>query len=127
MSKLTAEDLVRLRDKARAAMDFEKQGYRGKVVMHTGTCGIAAGAEKVMAVLTAELKERNVTDLVVTTSGCAGICSREPLMTVQLKGQSPVKYTELTEAKVKSIVEEHLVGGQPVEKLAFVMGCEAAY
>ena len=127
MSKLTADDLVRLRDKAREAMDFEKQGYRGKIVMHTGTCGIAAGAEKVMAVLTAELKERNVTDLLVTTSGCAGICSREPLMTVQLKGQPPVKYTELNEAKVKSIVEEHLVDGQPVEKLAFVMGCEAAY
>jgi len=127
MSKLTADDLVRLRDKAREAMDFEKQGYRGKIVMHTGTCGIAAGAEKVMAVLMADLKERNVTDLLVTTSGCAGICSREPLVTVQLKGQPPVKYTELNEAKVKSIVEEHLVGGQPVEKLAFVMGCEASY
>jgi len=127
MSRLTVDELTRRRDRAREAMNFEQQGYRGKIVMHTGTCGIAAGAQKMMTVLMAELKERNVSDILVTTSGCAGICSREPLMTVQLRGQPPVKYTDLTEAKVKTVVEEHVVGGQPVEKLAFVMGCEAAY
>ena len=127
MAKMTVEDLNRLRDESRAKADFRKQGYRGKVVVHTGTCGIAAGALPIMDTLTEALKSESLTDILVTTAGCAGLCSQEPLITVELKGQPPVKYTSLTADKVKEIVKEHIKAGQPVAKHAFVMGCENTY
>ena len=59
-----------------------------------GTCGIAAGAREVMAALLEEIEGQGVTDVLVTTSGCAGLCSREPMATVEVPGQAPVKYVE---------------------------------
>jgi len=39
-----------------------------------------------------EIEESGVTDVVVTTSGCMGLCSREPEVTVEILGQDPIIY-----------------------------------
>ena len=52
---------------------------RVRVTVHMGTCGIAAGAEKIKEVLLDEFRKRNMDDVTLTSSGCAGLCSREPM------------------------------------------------
>ena len=49
-------------------------------------------------------------------SGCAGLCAQEPMATVEIKDQSPVKYILLDREKAKQIFDEHIMGGKPVEK-----------
>lgn len=98
-----------------------------KVTIHMGTCGIASGSEDVlMAVLDSagELGDKGVT---VTTSGCAGFCSREPMMTVQLAGSAPVKYGDINPDKARKIYAEHVLGGKPVAGYVLAVGCESTY
>jgi NADP-reducing hydrogenase subunit HndB len=97
---------------------------RVKVTIHMGTCGIAAGARKVMEAALREVEERDLTDVIVTTSGCAGLCSREPMATIEVVGAAPVKYVDLTEGKIKAIIAGHVVGGQVVQDYALAVGSE---
>ncbi|MCX6564212.1 MAG: (2Fe-2S) ferredoxin domain-containing protein [Candidatus Aminicenantes bacterium] len=125
MPKLTFEDLEKIRDQAQRAMAVREGGnVRAKVNVHMGTCGIAAGARMVMTALMKEIKTRDLHDVLLTSSGCAGLCSQEPMITVELAGQAPVKYVNLSEAKVLEIFEKHIQGGSIVKDYALGIGSE---
>ncbi len=127
MPKLKLEDLARIRDEARRATLLREGAGRVKVIVHMGTCGIAAGGRKVMEAVLREVEERNLRDVMVTIAGCAGLCSREPMATVEVLGEAPVKYVELTEGKVKEIFSEHVVGGKIAEQYALAVGSERTH
>ncbi len=127
MPRLKIEDLQKIKEKHKADFTLREGGYRAKVTVHMGTCGIAAGARNVMTALMDEIEKANTSDVIVTTSGCAGLCAREPLATVEMMNQSPVKYCDLSDEKIREIFKEHILGGNPVEKYALVMGSETTY
>lgn len=127
MPRITIEDLKRIKEEHQAMLTLREGGYRAKVTVHMGTCGIASGARKIMEVLLDEIKKNNVADMIVTTSGCAGLCSQEPMATVELLNQAPVKYVLLDEEKTKRIFREHLIEGKIVEQCALAMGSESSY
>ncbi|MBA4373046.1 MAG: NADP oxidoreductase [Thermodesulfovibrio sp.] len=127
MPRLTIEDLKKIKEKHRADFTLREGGYRAKVTVHMGTCGIAAGARNVMTALMDEITKANLTDVIITTSGCAGLCAREPLATVEIMDQPPVKYCDLNDDKMRVIFKEHIMGGTPVEKYGLVVGSETTY
>lgn len=125
MPKLTIEDLEKIQDQARRIMTLREGGnVRAKVNVHMGTCGIAAGARTIMTALMKEIKTRDLHDVLLTNSGCAGLCSQEPMITVELAGQAPVKYVNLNEAKVLEIFAKHIQGGSIVKDYALGIGSE---
>jgi NADP-reducing hydrogenase subunit HndB len=124
MSKLTIEDLKRIRDEAASAVTLRAGTARARVTVHMGTCGIAAGAREVMAALLELVERQGVSDVIVATSGCAGLCSREPMVTVEIRGQSPVKYVDLNPGKIRDIFKRHVLEGQVVADYALAAGCE---
>jgi NADP-reducing hydrogenase subunit HndB len=125
MHRLTnIDDLMKVRDEYKASFGLRADGYRAKVTVHMGPCGVAAGARKVMAALMDEMARANVTDVLVTTSSCGGLCAREPLATVEIINRPPVKYCDLNDRKIREIFREHIVGSVPAERYALVMGCE---
>jgi NADP-reducing hydrogenase subunit HndB len=97
---------------------------RAKVTVHMGTCGIAAGAREVMAALLEEIEARHIADVLVTTSSCAGLCSHEPMVTVEITGQAPVKYVDVTPEKMATVVAQHVLGGAVVAEYALGRGSE---
>lgn len=127
MPRLTIEDLLKIKDKHKAEFALREGGYRAKVTIHMGTCGIAAGARAVMTALMEEISNSKVEDVIVTTSGCAGLCAREPMATVEILNSPPVKYCDLNAEKIIQIFKEHIIGGNPVEKYALVVGSETTY
>jgi len=127
MAKLTIDDLKKIKEKHLAEMTLREGGSRAKVTVHMGTCGIAAGARDVMDTLTEAVASAGLTDVIITNSGCAGACSREPMVTVEILGQAPVKYIELNADKIREIFTEHIQGGRIVEKYALVIGSESTY
>lgn len=125
--KLKIQDLARIRDKTKALMIIRDGQHRARVTIHMGTCGIAAGAGEIMDALLDHLNKHRIKDVIITTSGCAGFCNREPMATVEIKGKPPVKYVDLTPAKVRKIVEKHLLGGHIVAEYALAVGSETVY
>ena len=125
MPKLTIQDLEKIREQARYAMAVREGGeFRAKVNVHMGTCGIAAGARTIMTALMKEVETRGLHDVLLTSSGCAGLCSQEPMITVELAGRPPVKYANLTEIKIREIFEKHILGGAIVKDWALGIGSE---
>ncbi len=100
---------------------------RARVIVHMGTCGIAAGARPVMNAVMEEIETRDVKDVILTISSCAGLCSREPMMTVELQGKPPVKYVDLTPEKAKRIFVDHVLDGKIVTEYALALGSERAF
>jgi NADP-reducing hydrogenase subunit HndB len=127
MRDLTIEDLRKIKEKNKAEFVLREGGYRAKVTVHMGTCGIAAGAREVMEALLDEIANAKVDDVIVTNSGCAGLCSREPLATIEIANQAPLKYCDLNGERIREVVREHLLGGVPVERYALVIGNETSY
>ncbi|MGA2516995.1 MAG: (2Fe-2S) ferredoxin domain-containing protein [Thermodesulfobacteriota bacterium] len=127
MAKLTVDDLKRIKEEVRSSTVLREGGFRAKVNIHMGTCGIAAGARKLMAVVLKEIEEEKVKDVMVTTSGCAGLCSREPMATVEILGKPPVKYCDLNEERMKEIFVKHVLNGEIVEAYALARGSETTY
>lgn len=116
------EDLKRGREEARRKILLSEGEFRGKVTVHLGTCGIAAGARDVLSAFLYQKENRKITDILITTSGCAGLCSREPMATVELLDSPPVKYADLTGDKTVKIFEEHILGGRMVKEYAIGIG-----
>ncbi len=127
MAKLTIEDLKKLKESTQAAVTLREGGYRAKVNIHMGTCGLARGARQLMTAVMDEIQKRDINDVIVTTSGCAGLCSREPMATVELLGEAPVKYVDLNPDKMREIFADHVLGGKIVEKYALAVGSETTF
>jgi NADP-reducing hydrogenase subunit HndC len=64
---------------------------RPVVKVGMSTCGLAAGAEPVFKELSAEAERRSL-ELRVARTGCAGMCSMEPLVEVDLPGRAPAMF-----------------------------------
>jgi NADP-reducing hydrogenase subunit HndB len=125
--KLRIQDLAKIRDKTKAMMAIRENEGRAKITVHMGTCGIAAGARDVMDALLDEMQKHKVKDVIVTTSGCAGLCNREPMATVELKARPPVKYADLNPEKIRKIFVKHVLGGRLVAEYALAIGSETMY
>jgi len=127
MAKLSIEDLRKIKESVQGEVTLREGGYRAKVNIHMGTCGIAAGARNLMTAVMDEIQKRDIKDVIVTTSGCAGLCSREPMVTVELLGEAPVKYVDLNPDKMREIFTEHVLGKKIVEKYALAVGSETTF
>jgi NADP-reducing hydrogenase subunit HndB len=125
--KLRIQDLAKIREKTKSLMTIRESQGRARVTVHMGTCGIAAGARDIMDALLDEIRKAKVQDVIVTTSGCAGLCNKEPMATVELKDQPPVKYGDLTPDKMRKIFAKHVLGGKMVTELVLAVGSETMY
>jgi len=124
MPKLQPGELEGIAEKSKRTMLLREGAGRAKVIVHMGTCGIAAGARAVMKAFMDEIEQRDVKDVILTISSCAGLCSREPMVTVELEGQPAVKYVDMTPEKAKQVFAGHVLGGKIVTEYALAAGSE---
>ena len=112
MAKLTIEDLKKIKEKAKEEMALREGGATVKITVHMGTCGIAAGAKEVMDALLEEMAETDRQDIRIVTSGCMGMCSSEPNVTVEIKGEAPVIYRDMDRNKMRQVFKRHVLVGE---------------
>ena len=124
MPKLTVADLAKIKERTRKMTTLREGAGTAKVTVHMGTCGIASGAREIMSTLLEIMEAEGVKDVLVTTSGCAGFCSREPMATIELKDAAPVMYADLTGDKIKEIFKKHVLNGEIVTDYVLAQGSE---
>ena len=124
MAKLTIADLKKIKDRVHAETALRQGDRRVRVTVHMGTCGIASGAREVMDALMRAIEEVGISDVVVTTSGCMGLCSRVPLVTVEIIGQEPIKYEYVNPNKMRQIFKRHVLEGEIQTPFVLARGAE---
>lgn len=112
MAKLTIEDLKKIKEQTKKDTALREGGATVKITVHLGTCGIAAGGREVMDALLQEMAETDRQDIRVITSGCMGMCSSEPNVTIELQGKDPVVYQLLDAKKMRQVFKRHVLLGE---------------
>jgi NADP-reducing hydrogenase subunit HndB len=124
MAKLSVEDLKRIKEDVLKSTSLREGGKRVKITVHMGTCGIASGARDVLKSAMDEIGDSGAEDIIVTTSGCMGICSREPLVTVEVLDEKPVVYEYVDNKKMRQIFKQHVLNGKVQADFAMAVGRE---
>ncbi len=87
-----------------------------RIVVGMATCGIAAGARPVLNAFVEEVAKRNLQHVVVSQTGCIGMCKYEPIVEVFVPGQDKITYVHMTPEKAVRVIAEHIVNNQPVKE-----------
>ena len=117
-------ELQAIRDKARASVNIrESAEAETRVLVGMATCGIAAGAKPVLIAFVEEVAKRDLKGVMVTQTGCIGICQYEPVVEVVTPGQEKVTYVKMTAEKALRVVNDHLVNGNVVTE--YTIGANA--
>ncbi len=124
MAKLTIDDLKKIKEKVLTETALREGHQRVKVTVHMGTCGIASGAKEVMDSLMSEMEAAGTSDVTITTSGCMGLCSREPLVTVEILNQEPIKYEYMNANKMRQVFKKHILEGEIQTPFVLARGAE---
>jgi NADP-reducing hydrogenase subunit HndB len=112
------EDLDKIRQQAKDMINLRMDNEsKTRVVVGLGTCGIAAGARNVMLAILDELKKRNVDNVIVTETGCIGLCQYEPIIDVIKPDQPKVTYVNVNPEKAREIVVKHIINNRVVDEL----------
>jgi NADH-quinone oxidoreductase subunit F len=105
------------KDIARSEWEAMQRSSSIRILVGMGTCGRAAGAEDVLAVLKRELAERDIKADILQV-GCIGLCYAEPLIEVVKPGKPSIFYGNLTPELVSQIVDDYVVADNPRPDIA---------
>ena len=89
--------------------------YRAHILVCGGTGCTSNKSFKIVEKLNEELEKRNLKEEVkVIMTGCFGLCAKGPIMVVYPDGTF---YHSVKPTDVEEILDTHIVGGKPVERL----------
>ena len=101
------EELKAIRDKMKGQIGMRSEHADDtRVVVGMATCGIASGARPVLNTLVKEVEDRNLEHVIVTQTGCIGLCQYEPIVEVYEPGKEKVTYVKVNEEKAKALAEK---------------------
>jgi len=116
---MSLDDLKKLKDNVKNKVDLREKGENvdAMIIIRVAmaTCGIASGARDTMNYLAELVRENELSNVVITQSGCMGYCYAEPTVEVTLPGKEPVVYGHVNKEKAKEILEKHIKSGEMVD------------
>ena len=109
------EELKAIKAKMQDKVVLRTSGGTTRIVVGMATCGIAAGARPVLKAFAEGVSEAGLGDsVIVTQTGCIGICQYEPVVEVYTDGAEKVTYVKMTAERAKEVIEKHIKGGAPI-------------
>ncbi len=109
------DDLKKVREDALAKRKISENSGSTQVIVGMGTCGIAAGARETMKSVLDYIEATNVENVVVSQTGCIGLCEQDPILQVVLSGKEKVTYGKVNPDVAKKIMKEHVGSGTVVQ------------
>ena len=109
------EELKAIKAKMQDKVVLRTSSGDTRIVVGMATCGIAAGARPVLNAFVEGVSEEGLGDrVIVTQTGCIGICQYEPVVEVYTPDAEKVTYVKMTAERAKEVLEKHIKGGKPV-------------
>ncbi|MBA1335144.1 MAG: Electron-bifurcating [FeFe]-hydrogenase subunit C (2Fe2S protein) [Firmicutes bacterium] len=112
----TIQELEEIRSRTLDKISIRKERKGTRIVIGMATCGIAAGARPVLLSFMEEVNKRGLQDVIVSQTGCIGVCEYEPIVEVYKPGEEKVTYVKMTPDKVARVVAEHIVNDRVVSE-----------
>ena len=113
----TLAELAAIKEKMQNKVVLREGSSDTRVVVGMATCGIAAGARPVLNAFVEEVGAQGLAgSVMVTQTGCIGICQYEPVVEIYEAGKEKITYVKMTPEKAKEVVEKHLKGGNVIEE-----------
>ena len=110
-------ELQAIKEKMKGKVALREGSSDIRVVVGMATCGIAAGARPVLNKFVEEVDKAGLTGrVIVSQTGCIGVCQYEPIVEVYEAGKEKVTYIKMTPEKVAEVIEKHLKGGAPISE-----------
>jgi NADP-reducing hydrogenase subunit HndB len=110
------EDLKKIKEQALAKRQIRDANARAHIAVAMGTCGIAAGARDTMKAILDAIEKDEISGVLVTQTGCIGLCEFEPIVHVRIGDSPQVTYGKVTPERARAIVTEHVVGGTVIKE-----------
>lgn len=109
------EDLKKLREQALQKREVKRTEGQAQVIVGMGTCGIAAGARETMKAVLDTIEQESLSGIIVTQTGCIGLCEKEPIMQVVVGEGEKVVYGKVSPEVARQIMHDHVLNGKVVE------------
>lgn len=109
------EELKLMRERALENRQVKTASGVAQVIVGMGTCGIAAGARDTMKGILKYIETNNLSGIVITQTGCIGLCEQEPIVQVVIGDAPKVTYGRVSPSVAERIIQEHVLNGKPVE------------
>ena len=110
-------ELAAIREKMKDKVVLREGSGDIRVVVGMATCGIAAGARPVLNAFVDGVSSAGLADKVmVSQTGCIGVCQFEPVVEIYEAGKDKVTYIKMTPEKAAEVIEKHLKGGAPISE-----------
>ncbi len=110
-------ELAAIREKMKDKVVLREGSGDIRVVVGMATCGIAAGARPVLNAFVEGVSNAGLADKVmVSQTGCIGVCQFEPVVEIYEAGKEKVTYIKMTPEKAAEVIEKHLKGGAPISE-----------
>jgi NADP-reducing hydrogenase subunit HndB len=110
------EDFNRLKDQAMKERKARATAAIAHVTVGMGTCGIAVGARDTMKAFMNYIERDHIQDIIVTQTGCIGLCEYEPIVQVSMGEEPKITYGKVTPNIAERIVKEHILGGKSIRE-----------
>ncbi len=120
--KLVREDLDTIKARIAAQRELGTNGVHTRVTVHLGTCGLASGADRVLEAFGRKYAQGHQSGVEIAVSGCIGLCSQEPLVTVECFQMEPCLYARVDQNVVEKICDVHVNTRRVVKEHALMQG-----
>ena len=111
------EELRAIREKMQGQVGLRSEDTtQTRVVVGMATCGIASGARPVLTTLSEAVLTKGLEHVVVTQTGCIGLCQYETIVEILEPGKEKVTYVKMTPERALEVVEQHLIRGQVIKE-----------
>ncbi|MTI66831.1 MAG: (2Fe-2S) ferredoxin domain-containing protein [Firmicutes bacterium] len=113
---MTYKDFYKeLRQSAEETIEKKKRG-KLRIVLGYAICSVSVGANEVLRALEETVVEAELKDVIIETTGCIGLCSKEPLVDVITKEGKKYTYELVDKKKARAILISHAMYNEPVDE-----------
>ena len=103
---MTREELKKFRTASFDEMNsWFSDGKTIQIIVGTGTCGNASGAQATIAEFKKIVDEKGLKDVKIRSVGCMGLCSYEPVVEIVAPGMEKVIYGGVKADKAAAVVD----------------------
>jgi NADH-quinone oxidoreductase subunit F len=106
-----------IRRQATVEWEALEHNERPRILVGTGTCGRAAGAQAVVQAIKEHLTRRNI-EALITEVGCIGLCYAEPLVDIIKPNHPRICYQKINSENVSLLIDDYLINDNPRPDLA---------